>query len=108
MFVVVTYFLGLQMYEFFLIFYFTEILKIFLLEQLTGIKKSVFLQPLTDGALAQLARVSDWQSGGHGSDSRMLHKIKRLQAIASAFLYEINRDFSFTLNFPVFMDSSFI
>ena len=37
-------------------------------------KKSVFLQPLTDGALAQLARVSDWQSGGHGSDSRMLHK----------------------------------
>ena len=48
-------------------------------------KKSVFLQPLTDGALAQLARVSDWQSGGHGSDSRMLHKPKRLQAIASAF-----------------------
>lgn len=37
-------------------------------------KKSVFLQPLTDGALAQLARVSDWQSGGHGSDSRMLHE----------------------------------
>lgn len=50
-------------------------------------KKSVFLQPLTDGALAQLARVSDWQSGGHGSDSRMLHKTKRLQVIVSVFFY---------------------
>ena len=25
------------------------------------------------GALAQLARVSDWQSEGHGFDSRTLH-----------------------------------
>ena len=50
-------------------------------------KKSVFLQPLTDGALAQLARVSDWQSGGHGSDSRMLHKHKRLLFKVSVFLY---------------------
>lgn len=48
-------------------------------------KKSVFLQPLTDGALAQLARVSDWQSGGHGSDSRMLHKNKRLLYQVSVF-----------------------
>jgi hypothetical protein len=26
------------------------------------------------GALAQLARVSDWQSEGHGFDSHTLHK----------------------------------
>ena len=39
-------------------------------------KKSVFLPPLY-GALAQLARVSDWQSGGHGSDSRTLHIVKK-------------------------------
>ena len=48
-------------------------------------KKSVFLQPLTDGALAQLARVSDWQSGGHGSDSRMLHKTKTLTVRSERF-----------------------
>jgi hypothetical protein len=29
--------------------------------------------PETEGALAQLARVSDWQSEGHGFDSRTLH-----------------------------------
>ena len=27
----------------------------------------------SQGALAQLARVSDWQSEGHGFDSRTLH-----------------------------------
>lgn len=30
----------------------------------------------TNGVLAQLARVLDWQSRGHGFDSRTLHKLK--------------------------------
>lgn len=67
------------MYEFFSDYYiFNSVLKKIILKHSCEWKKSVFLQPLTDGALAQLARVSDWQSGGHGSDSRMLHKRKRL------------------------------
>ena len=32
----------------------------------------------TIGAVAQLARVLDWQSRGHGFDSRRLHKTKNL------------------------------
>lgn len=56
-------------------------------------KKSVFLLPLTDGALAQLARVSDWQSGGHGSDSRMLHKNKRLLYQVSVFFVSLRHLF---------------
>jgi hypothetical protein len=35
-------------------------------------KKVLHLPPLS-GALAQLARVSDWQSEGHGFDSHTLH-----------------------------------
>ena len=60
-------------------------------------KKSVFLQPLTDGALAQLARVSDWQSGGHGSDSRMLHKYKRLLSKSERFFVSLMRLFKLDL-----------
>ena len=51
------------------------------------------MQPLTDGALAQLARVSDWQSGGHGSDSRMLHKHKRLLYQVSVFFVSLRHLF---------------
>ena len=39
LFVVVTYFFSLQMYEFFLISYVAVVLKIILFEQLSGIKK---------------------------------------------------------------------
>ena len=37
------------------------------------------------GALAQLARVSDWQSEGHGFDSRTLHAVERTKAAKAAF-----------------------
>ena len=44
----------------------------------------LYLQPQT-GALAQLARVSDWQSEGHGFDSRTLHE--RKVRFLSGFFY---------------------
>ena len=37
------------------------------------------------GALAQLARVSDWQSEGHGFDSRTLHKVERTKTAQAVF-----------------------
>ena len=49
-------------------------------------KKSVSLHPqnTTDGALAQLARASDWQSGGREFDSHTLHIKQALAMIVSA------------------------
>ena len=40
------------------------------------LKKVVFLQPQTKGALAQLARALAWHARGHRFDSVMLHKTK--------------------------------
>lgn len=39
-------------------------------------KKCIFAS--YHGALAQLARVLDWQSKGHGFDSHTLHKMRQL------------------------------
>ena len=41
------------------------------------LKKVVFLQPQTTGALAQLARALAWHARGHRFDSVMLHKTKK-------------------------------
>ena len=40
-------------------------------------KNVVFLQPQTQGALAQLARALAWHARGHRFDSVMLHKTKK-------------------------------
>ena len=37
------------------------------------------------GALAQLARALDWQSKGHGFDSRTLHKVFTEVSMASVY-----------------------
>jgi hypothetical protein len=47
---------------------------------------------LNNGALAQLARVLDWQSRGHRFDSDMLHKLQ-IQAIENEYLNGVRFSF---------------